>query len=98
MKIPAASSVYALPYAIFPANDKDNPFIQVSPKNNRYTSLDSLIFPFITPLHLSKDTSLSLESSEDLNQSNGRGYRRTRRTRKLVVIVDARQTRKKHQG
>jgi hypothetical protein len=88
----------APPYAIFPANDEDDPFIQVSPANNGYTSPDGLTFPFITPPQSSEDISLPLESSEDIDQSNGRGHRRTRRTRKPVVIVDARKTRRKYEG
>jgi hypothetical protein len=85
----------APPYTIFPANDEDDPFIQVSPANNGYTSPDGLTFPFITPPQSSEDISLPLESSEDIDQSNGRGHRRTRGTRKPVVIVDARKTRRK---
>jgi hypothetical protein len=88
----------APPYAIFPANDEDDPFIQVSPANNGYTSPDGLTFPFITLPQSSEDTSLPLESSEDIDQSNRRGHRRTRQTRKPVVIVDARKTRRKYKG
>ena len=96
VQIPAADSVYAPPYAILPANDEHDPFMQVSTANNGYTSPDGLAFPFITPPQSSEATSLPLKSSEDIDQSNRRGHRRTRRTRKPVVIVDARQTRRKH--
>jgi hypothetical protein len=95
-QIPAADSVYASPYAIFPANNEDDPFIQASTANNGYTSPDGLTFPLTTPPQLSEDTSLPLESSEDINESNVRGHRRTRRTRTPVVIVDVRETRRKH--
>jgi hypothetical protein len=67
VQISAIDSVYALPYAIFLANDEDDPFMQVSTTNNEYTLPDGLTFPFITPLQSSKDTSLLLESSEDIN-------------------------------
>jgi len=83
-------------YAIFPANDEDDPFIQVSTANNGYTSPNGPTFPLLTPPQSSEDTSLPLESSEDIGQSNIRGHRRTRQTRKPVVIVDARKTRRKH--
>ncbi|TVY90852.1 hypothetical protein LAWI1_G005641, partial [Lachnellula willkommii] len=91
-------SVHAPPYASSPANDEDDPFLQVSTANNGYTSPNGLTFPLITPPQSSEDSSLPLESSEDIDQSNGRGHRRTRRTRKQVVIVDARKTRRKHEG
>jgi hypothetical protein len=39
---------------------------------------------------------VALESSEDIDQSNGRGQKRTRRTRPPVVIVDARKAHRKH--
>jgi hypothetical protein len=77
-------------YAIFPANDADDFFIHVSTANNGYTSPNGLTFPLVTPPQSSEDTSLRLD------QSNGRGHRKTRQTRKSVVIVDARKTRRKH--
>jgi hypothetical protein len=95
-QIPAADSVYASPYAIFPANNENDPFIQASTANNGYSSPDGLTFPLTTPPQSSEDTSLPLESSEDIDESNVRGHRRTRRTRTPVVIVDARETRRKH--
>ena len=64
--------------------------------SNGYALPDSLTFPPITPPQSSEDTSLPLELSEEIDQPNGRGHRRTRRTRKPVVIVDARNTRRKH--
>jgi hypothetical protein len=82
-QIPAPS------YAIFPANDEDDPFIQVSTASNGYTSPNGLILPLVTPPQSLEDTSLPLD------QSNGRGHRKTRRIRKPVVIVDARKTRRK---
>ncbi len=57
---------------------------------------DGPAFPLVSPPQSSEDTSLPLESSKDIDQSNGRGQRRTRRTRPPVVAVDARKTRKKH--
>jgi len=92
VQIPASS------YAVFPANDEDDPFIQVSTANNGYASPNGLTFPLVTPPQSSEDTSLPLESSEDIGQSNGRGHKRTRRIRKPVVIVDARKTRRKYEG
>ncbi|CAD6446942.1 e69ae59f-bc29-45bd-8069-c3230145b024 [Sclerotinia trifoliorum] len=82
-------------YAIFLENDEDDPFVQISPENNGYTSLDGLTSPFITPPQSSEDISLPLEPSEDIYRINGRGYGRTRRTRKL--IVDARKTGRKYE-
>lgn len=67
------------------------PSVQVSTANNGYTSPNGLTFP----PQSSEDTSLPLESSEDIGQSNVRGHRRTLRTRKPVAIVHARKTRRK---
>lgn len=88
--------MYALPYAIFPANNEDDPFIQASTANNGYTPPNGLTFPLTTPPQSSEDTSLPLESSKDIDESNVRGHRRTRQTQTLVVIVDVRETRRKH--
>jgi hypothetical protein len=73
VQIPAPS------YTIFPPNDEDKPFTQVSTANNGYTSPDGPTFSPVTPPQ-SEDTSLPLESREDIDQSNGRGHKRIRRT------------------
>jgi hypothetical protein len=73
VQIPAPS------YAIFPPNDEDNPFTQVSTTNNGYTSPDGPTFSPVTPPQ-PEDTSLLLESREDIDQSNGRGHKRICRT------------------
>lgn len=57
--------------------------------------LIGLISPFITRPQSSEDISLPFEPSEDIDQINGRGHGRTRRTRK--PIVDARKTRRKYE-
>ena len=62
-------------YAIFPENDEDDPYIQVSTANNGYTSLNGRTFPLVTPPQSSEDTSLPLKSSEGIDQSNVRGHR-----------------------
>jgi hypothetical protein len=67
VQIPAADSVHAPPYASFPANNKDNPFMQISTASNRYASPDGLTFSLITLLQSSEDISLPLELSEDIN-------------------------------
>lgn len=61
----------------FSANDQDDPFMQISTTDNGYTSPDALI----TPPQSSNDTSHPVESNEDIDDSNVRGHRRTRRTR-----------------
>jgi hypothetical protein len=95
VQILAADSVHAPPHASFPANNEDDPFMQISTGSNGYALPDGLAFPPITPPQSSEDISLPLELSEDIDQPNGRGHRRTRRTRKPVVIVDAQNTRRK---
>lgn len=97
----------------FSANNQDDSFVDIQEGSSVHipaadsvyaeddhfnTSADDLTFPPITPPQSSEGTSLPLESSEDIDQSNGHGHKRTRRTRKQVVIVDARKTRRKHEG
>jgi hypothetical protein len=107
MQIPTADNAYAQPSASFPANNQDDPFMQISTADNGYTSPDALTFSLITPPQSSKDISLPLESSEDIDDSNVRGHGRTRRTRtRAADTVDgprevdqksnARKTRRKH--
>ncbi|PVH77209.1 hypothetical protein DL98DRAFT_591457 [Cadophora sp. DSE1049] len=43
VQIPAPS------YVIFPANDEDDPLVQVSTANNGYTSPNGITFPLVTP-------------------------------------------------
>ncbi|KAK0101219.1 hypothetical protein ONS95_012798 [Cadophora gregata] len=97
-QVPAVDSVYAPPYANLPANDEDDHFIQSSHTNNRYISPDGPTFPPITPPQSTKDASLPLEPSGDVEQAKGRGNKRTRRTRRQAIIVDSRKPRRKHEG
>ncbi|KAE8445148.1 hypothetical protein EG329_013644 [Mollisiaceae sp. DMI_Dod_QoI] len=60
----------------FSANNQDDPFMQISTTDNGYTSPDALI----TPPQSSNDTSHPVKSN-DIDDSNVRGHRRTRRTR-----------------
>lgn len=55
--------------------------MQISTAANGYTSPNGLKFPLITPPQSSEDTSLPLELSEDVDNSNVCGQRRTHRTR-----------------
>lgn len=81
VQIPAADSDHSPPYSSFPANNQDDRFSQISTTHNGYTPLDALI----TPPQSSKDTSLPLETSEYIDNSNLHGHRRTRRTRTRAV-------------
>ena len=78
--IPAADSIYVPPYASIPASDQDDPSMQISTADHGYTSPAAPYSP-ITPPQSSKDISLPLESSEDVDDSNVRGQRRSRRAR-----------------
>jgi hypothetical protein len=79
--VPAVDSVYAPPSASFQEYNQDDPIIQMSAADNGYTLPGALIFPLTTPPQSLEDTSLPLESSEDIDDSNIRRHRRTRRTR-----------------
>jgi hypothetical protein len=103
--IPAAHNVYDLPSTSFQEDYQEGSSVHIPAADSVYveddhfnTSADDLTFPPITPPQSTEGTSLPLESSEDIDQSSGRGHKRTRRTRKQVVIVDARKTRGKHEG
>ena len=74
--VPPMHSVYAQPSATFQKSDPES-FVQISTTDNRYTSPDTLI----TPPQSSNDTSHPLKSNEDIDDSNVRGHKRTRRTR-----------------
>ena len=106
LRVPAADSIYVPPYASVPASDQDDPSMQISTADPGYTSPAAPYSP-ITPPQSSKDISLPLESSEDVDDSNVRGQRRSRqaRTRATDPVegprdVDhksnARKTRRKH--
>jgi hypothetical protein len=92
------AQIPAPPNAIFTANDEDDPFIQVSAANNGHTSPDGPTYPLFTPPQSSEDISPPLESSEDIGQSNVYGHKRTHRTQKPDNIINARKTRRKHEG
>jgi hypothetical protein len=62
----------------FLANNQDDSSLHVSTIDNGYTSTDAPI----TPPQSANDKSLLLKSSEDIDESNVRGHRRGRRTRK----------------
>jgi hypothetical protein len=102
--VPATHHVYDPPSTSFQVNYQEGSSVHVPAADSLYAeddhfnnSADDLTFPPITPPQSSEYTSLPLESSEDIDQSNGRGHKRTRRTRKQVAIVDARKTRIKHE-
>lgn len=77
VQIPAADSVHAPPYASFSTRNQDDPSMQISTTDNGYALPDALI----TPPQSSKTTSHPLKSSENIQDSNVRDHRRTRRTR-----------------
>ncbi len=70
--------------------------VQIPAADSMCTVPDTLILPPITPPQSSKDTSLPLKSSEDVDGSNVRGQRRSRRTRTLIVSVDGLEVHRKH--
>lgn len=74
----------AAPYVNFRANNQDDPLVQTSSADIEYTLFDALTFSIITLPQSSKDILLSLESSENIDESNVGGYR-SRRTRTRVV-------------
>ena len=103
--VPAAHNMYNPPSTSFQENYQEGSSVQIPAANSVFAeddhfniSADDLTFPLVTPPQSSEGTSLPLESIEDIDQSNGRGHKRTRRTRKQVVIVDARKTCRKHEG
>lgn len=51
--------------------------VQIFTADNGYTLSDATTFPLITPPQSSEDTSLPLELSEDIDNPNVRGHRRT---------------------
>jgi hypothetical protein len=81
VQVAAADSVCALPSASFQEYNQDDPVMQISIADNGYTSPGALTFPLITPPRSPEDSSLPPESSEDIDDFNVRGYRRTHRTR-----------------
>lgn len=99
-------SVYAPPGTIFPVTYQDDS-LYISASDNIYTAPDATYFE-ISPPQLSNDISLALESSQNIDDSNVRGYRRTRRARtRTADLVEGprevhkskvRKGRRKHQG
>jgi len=73
VQIPVVDSVFSLLYASFSVNNQNDFFMQIFTLNNRYTSFDALI----TSLQLFKDTLLSLELSEDIENFNVCSHKRT---------------------
>ncbi|TAQ88531.1 hypothetical protein B7494_g3145 [Chlorociboria aeruginascens] len=69
VQIFAAGSVHVSPYAIFPANDEEDP-LQGSTANNRNISPNGQRFPLVTPPQSSEETWLPLEASEDTDRIN----------------------------
>lgn len=55
--------------------------MHIAAADNGYTSPNALMFPLTTPPRSSEDTLLPIELSEEIDNSNVRGHRRTRRTR-----------------
>ena len=79
LHVSAADIVYAPPpSACFQEYNQDDPIMQISTADNSYTSPDALTFPLVTPPQSTKDISLPLELSEDIDDSHVRGYRSTR--------------------
>jgi hypothetical protein len=85
VQIAAADSMYAPSSASFQEYNQDDPFIQIPTADNGYTSLNGLTFPPITPPQSLEDTSLPLESSQDIDGSNVHGHRRTRRSTRATA-------------
>lgn len=104
VQIPATDNVSAPPSASFDNQNKS--FVQISAADTVYTVPDVVTSPLISPPQSSEDTSLPLESSENITRPGVHGHRRTRRTRTRVVdtveepraIRNARKSRRKHNG
>jgi hypothetical protein len=66
--------VYALSFASFQEHNQDDPFINITTTENRYTLPYVVIFSLITSPLLTKDILLLFKSSKDTYK---RGHRRT---------------------
>jgi hypothetical protein len=77
----------APPSASFQEYNRDESFAQISAADNEYTSPDALTSPLITPPQSSEDTSLPLESSDDIDT--------VEEPREVDHKSDARKTRRK---